>query len=333
MTVRILGIESTCDETGVAVVDNGTDVVVNLLASSVHLQKKFGGIVPEVAAREQVRVITPLLKELMRSVEFESLDAIAVSIGPGLVGSLLIGVETAKTIALFLNKPLISVNHLTAHIFANFLDNNQKVEFPILGLIISGGHTDLILVNSPTSIKLLGSTLDDSVGEAFDKIARFMRLPYPGGPEVDKLARKSKGDYDFRFTRPYLQGSLDFSFSGLKTHVVNFLDKQKSLSQNAKFDVCLELERTIADVIVVKLKLALSKYKVKTIAIGGGVAANSFIREQLKNNFFDEYKVLLPAKENCVDNGAMIAACAFLVRNYVDPLKTQALPGLHFQKN
>lgn len=376
--MRILGIETTCDETGAAVVEDGRIVLSNVVASSVDLQKKYGGVVPEVAAREQVRSILPVIKQALgrtsevggwkwedgsrsRKLDKESnislqnpashishlisnIDAVAVAHGPGLNGSLLIGVETAKALALAWNKPLIAVNHLVGHIYANWLgeDGGDKgnrgigeevlPSFPVVALIVSGGHTDLVLMTAHGKFKLLGSTLDDAAGEAFDKVARVLGLGYPGGPEIERLASSvQRLAFSIKLPRPMINSKdFDFSFSGLKTAVVNLVHSVEIIDHR-KAKIAAEFQNAIVDVLVKKTIAAAKKFGAKSIVVGGGVAAN----ESLRSEIIDHSKTLdipayFPIKELSVDNGSMIAAAAFYNFKKVDPLKLSADSSLHF---
>ena len=388
----ILGIETTCDETGASVVEGdpksslGLKVLSNVVASSFDLQKKYGGVVPEVAAREQVRVIIPVINEALENAAevggwkletgrgngkldkesniqlqnpdshlfrlISKIDAIAVAYGPGLIGSLLIGVETAKTLALAWNKPLIPVNHLVGHIYANWLaltvngkwkmvnGKRQKsiaylpltIHFPLIALIVSGGHTDLVLMRDHAKFDLLGSTLDDAAGEAFDKVARVLGMGYPGGPEIEKLAVKvESGKYSIKLPRPMINSkSFDFSFSGLKTAVVNLIHSSEIIDHR-RAEIAAEFQKAVVDVLVNKTMKAAEKFGAKTIIIGGGVAANELLRSQMTTQSSRTgITVLFPSKKLSVDNGAMIAAAAFYNFKQVDPLKLSADPSLHF---
>lgn len=368
----ILGIESTCDETSVGIVEDGKKVLANVVASSSLMHEKYGGIVPEVAAREQVKVIVPTLEEALveSRVENRDIDAIAIAYGPGLIGSLLIGVETAKALALAWDKPLIGVNHLVGHLYANWLeggpvssfppvsarsklktDRDQKnnVElravgslsrtatpyprFPAIGLVVSGGHTDLLLMKSQKDFKWLGGTLDDAAGEVFDKVARVLGLPYPGGPEIELAARQIRNPKseirNIKFPIP-MSASKDFnfSFSGLKTSVANFV------SNNEKVDVpavAYAFQEAVIKSLVKKTFAAVSRYRVKFVVVGGGVAANGKLRQAMgaagENS---RTKIFFPEKKYSVDNGAMIATAAFYHRNYIDIAEMEADPSLYF---
>ena len=340
----ILGIESTCDETGAALIENGRRVLSGIVSSSLALHKKYFGVVPEVAAREQVKVIIPVIKQSLSKVDIGKVDAIAVSYGPGLIGSLLTGVETAKTLALVWKKPLIPVNHLIGHVYANWLivDSSQFTEektvnlpqFPIVALIVSGGHTDLILATGHGKYKWLGGTRDDAAGESFDKVARILGLGYPGGPEIEKVA-SSRSLVACRRTiqlpRPMIKSSdFDFSFSGLKTAVINYIGNRK-LKYFEISEIAFEFQEAVCEVLVKKTVRAAEKFKAKSIVVGGGVSAN----ERLRLQFLDYSSqtgipVFLPTKELSIDNAAMIAAAAFFLKKPIDPKKLTANPGLYF---
>jgi len=364
--MRILGIETTCDETGVAIVEDGRKIIANVVASSVEIHEKYGGIVPEVAAREQIRSIIPALRETLlktievgdvkweagkRSGKLDKIDAIAVANGPGLVGSLLIGVETAKALALAWNKPLVPVNHLIGHAYANWLlpeTRNQKLEtrtpqFPLVALIVSGGHTDLILMNDHNQIKWLGGTLDDAAGEAFDKVARVLGLGYPGGPEIERVASKTVNlkheTRNFKLPRPLIGSeNFDFSFSGLKTAVVNLVHgspfdfaQGRQLTVHFRDEIAYEFQKAIVDVLVTKTIRAAQKFKAREILLGGGVAANKLLRSQLTVHGSQlGIPVRFPAIEFCIDNGAMIASAAYFNFKPKPPENIQADPGLYF---
>lgn len=340
----ILGIESTCDETGVAVVENGTKIFSNFIASSVVKLAKYGGVVPEVVARDQVKFIIPLIEKSLEGIDRGKIDAIAVSSGPGLVGSLLIGVETAKTLATAWRKPLIPVNHLKGHIYANWLkvdssqftvkQNNKKPKFPLVALIVSGGHTDLVLMKNHGDFKILGSTLDDAAGEAFDKVARVLGLGYPGGPEIEKLAKQFTVDGSqliVKFPRSMLNSDdFNFSFSGIKTAVANYVDSQ-SLIGNRKEEIAYEFQEAICDVLISKTICAAKKFNASSVVVGGGVSANTRLRSQLTARCLPlEIPIFFPSKILSVDNGAMIASAAFFERKYVDPKRLTVDPLLHF---
>lgn len=329
----ILGIETSCDETSAAVVIDGVDVASNIIASQVDLHAKFGGVVPEVASRKHLELIDCVVLEALENakINFKDINAVAVTYGPGLVGALLVGVMAAKALSYALKVPLVAVNHLEAHIYANFLEK-PDVEFPTLCLVVSGGHTDLVLIKHHGSYELLGSTLDDAAGEAFDKIARAIGLGYPGGPLIDKLAQGGNADA-IDFPRVYLEdGSLDFSFSGLKTAVLNYLNsaKQKNMKINTA-NLAAAFQQAVVDVLVDKTILAAEKYGVKVIMLAGGVASNRCLRNQLKKAA-DKcgFKVIYPQPILCTDNAAMVACCGYYkyLRGEFADFKLNAVPGL-----
>lgn len=321
----ILGIETTCDETGCAILEsknNRVTILSNVVASSASLQAKYGGIIPEQAAREQIKSIIPVIETALHDsrLTVNDIDAIAVAQGPGLIGSLLVGVETAKTLALIWQKPLIPVNHLIGHFYANWIGNDIP-KFPCIGLLVSGGHTDLVLFKNHGKYIYLGGTRDDAAGECFDKCARLLGLPYPGGPEISKLAQKGQDTYNL--PRPMIDSKdFDFSFSGLKTAVANTSKVKKS-------DLAASIEDAIVDVLVTKTIRAAKKYKVEQIMIAGGVAANQKLKQELGTRSEElVIKLHVPPANLCTDNAAMIAAAAFFLKPIKDPLKLQADPNL-----
>lgn len=338
----ILGVETTCDETGIGIVKDGRRLLSNVVSSSAELHTKFGGIVPEVAAREQVKLIVPVIAEALHQArcELSDIDAVSVAHGPGLVGSLLVGIEAAKILSISLDKPLVAVNHLTGHVYANWIGQDFP-SFPLVALIVSGGHTDLVLMTAHGKSKLIGQTRDDAAGEVFDKVARVLGLGYPGGPEIEQMAgqwsrfltkkKTHKKHVTVRLPRPMIsENNFEFSFSGLKTAVVSLVTREQ-FSESRFSEVAYEFQNAIVDVLVKKTTTAAVRYKVKSIVVGGGVAANSELRLRIseagqKNNI----SVFFPTKGLSVDNGAMIATAAFFEKNFVDPLKLQADPSLHF---
>jgi len=317
----ILGLETSCDETAVAVVENGRRIRSNLISSQVDLHSRYGGVVPEIASRRHLEIINPLLDEAMEEagVEPSDLSALAVSHGPGLVGALLVGVTTAKALAYVWERPLVPVNHLAGHLYANYL-NVDKVEHPYVGLITSGGHTDLLYSPREGEMQLLGGTRDDAAGEAFDKIARRLDLGYPGGPAIDALAQK--GDPQaVELPRAYLdkEGRFDFSFSGLKTAVLNCLHwwEQKGLELPLA-DLAASFQQAIVDMLVDKTINAVREKQPASLLLSGGVAANSALRHQMQERLAREapgVAYLCPPPRLCTDNAAMLAAAAhFLYR-------------------
>jgi len=322
--MRILGIETSCDETAAAVVENGTKVLTNVVASSVSLHQKTGGIIPEVAAREQLKYILPVIE---KSLEKQKIDALAVTVGPGLIGSLLVGVETVKTLAYLWQKPLIPVNHLQAHLYANWLEG-KKPQFPALGLVISGGHTDLVLLKDHGKIKWLGGTRDDAAGECFDKTARVLDLPYPGGPAIAKLASKGNPQ-SYDLPRPMMnQENFDFSFSGLKTAVINLKMKKKRIK---KADMAASIQLAIATVVTEKTLRAAEKYRVKSVLLAGGVAANQVLRQQMEIKINKNFHLFVPSPQLCTDNAAYVASGAYFNYQPVSWQKIAADPGLSIE--
>ena len=309
--MRVLGIESSCDETGVAIFDDQKGLVANTLFSQIDIHKQFGGVVPELASRDHVKYLIPLVDEALRQAKISKsdIDAIAYTAGPGLIGALLAGSTFAKSLALGLNIPALAVHHLEAHILAAKMAN-ESLEFPFLSLLVSGGHTQLIMAHELGHYELLGDTLDDAVGEAFDKSAKILGLPYPGGPLIDKYAQH--GDPTaFSFPKPKV-GDLEFSFSGLKTAVLYFVERETAkdphfIEENLH-NICASLQFTIVDYLMDKLKNAVVKTGINRIAIGGGVSANSGIRKALKNAEKElGWTTYIPKFEYCTDNAAMIA--------------------------
>lgn len=332
----ILGIESTCDETGVALVKNGRTIFRNEISSSVSLHKKYGGVIPEIAAREQIKIIIQLLEQVVSINLITKIDAIAVSYGPGLIGSLLVGVETAKALAAAWDKKLIAVNHLVGHFYASWLSAGSEPVFPCVGLIVSGGHTDLLLFENYKTYRHLGGTNDDASGEAFDKIARFLGLGYPGGPEIEQTANKfdiqNSKFKKISFPRPMINSpDFNFSFSGLKTSVVNYVNTNNIKGDDDISRVAYYFQDAVAEVLVSKTINAAKKYKVKSIVVGGGVAANSRLRSLLiSNGLQSKISVFFPEKILSVDNGAMIAAAAFYQQDYVNPITLSSDSSLYF---
>jgi len=314
--VFILAIESSCDDTAAAVLKNDT-VLSNIVANQT-IHNEFGGVVPELASRAHLHNIVPVVDIALRkaNIDKNQLNAIAFTQGPGLMGSLLVGASFAKSLALGLNIPLIAVNHMHAHILAHFIDENgfDKPEFPFLALTISGGHTQIVMVNDFFDMEIIGETTDDAVGEAFDKSAKILGLPYPGGPLIDKLAKEGNPNR-FAFTKPKIPG-LNFSFSGLKTQILYFI--QKNVAENSNFieenkaDICASIQHTIIEILMDKIKLAVAQTGIKQVAIGGGVSANSGIRATLKEaeSKFG-WKTFIPKFEYTTDNAAMIGIVGY----------------------
>jgi N6-L-threonylcarbamoyladenine synthase len=319
--IYILGIESSCDDTSAAVSLN-TQILSNVISTQ-KIHEIYGGVVPELASRAHMQNIVPVINEAINKagITLDKIDAIAFTRGPGLLGSLLVGTSFAKSLSMALGKPLIDVHHMKAHILAHFIDNEQdnKPAFPFLCLTVSGGHTQIVQVNSYYDFEILGTTIDDAAGEAFDKCAKIMGLPYPGGPLIDKYAQIGD-DKRFQFNKPQV-GGFDFSFSGLKTSFLYFIEKEKK--KNPQFidenlhDLCASLQKTIIEILILKLELASEKTGIKTVAIAGGVSANSGLRNRLKSYEQEkEWKVFIPEFQFCTDNAGMIAVTGYF--NYLD---------------
>ncbi|MBY7142405.1 tRNA (adenosine(37)-N6)-threonylcarbamoyltransferase complex transferase subunit TsaD [Virgibacillus sp. NKC19-3] len=307
--VYILGIETSCDETAAAIVKNGTEIVSNVVASQIESHRRFGGVVPEIASRHHVEQMTIVLEQAFAEAEvtWESIDAIAVTEGPGLVGALLVGVNAAKGAAFAKQKPLVGVHHIAGHIYANRLE--QEFEFPLLALIVSGGHTELVLMRDHGNYELIGETRDDAAGEAYDKVARMLDLPYPGGPGIDRLA--AEGEESITFPRAWLdEGSYDFSFSGLKSSVINTIHNGKQRGDELKAaDIAASFQASVVDVLTAKTVKAAKAHNVKQVIVAGGVAANKGLRTAMEEQFARaEIPLLIPPLQLCTDNAAMIAA-------------------------
>lgn len=309
--VFILSIETSCDETSIAIVKNGTEVVALTILTQMDTHAEFGGVVPEIASRMHTENITMVLEETLRkaNMKVSDCDAIAVTYAPGLLGSLLVGIEFAKVLSFVYNKPLIKVNHLIGHIYANKIGDNLK--FPCLALIISGGHTELIKMTGDYEFEKLGETQDDAIGEAFDKVARVIGLKYPGGPNIEKLALK--GDNTYKLPIPVNDDTYNFSYSGLKSSVINLVNNEKQRGNEIrKEDLACSFQTTAVDELVRKLELALKNTDIKNVIIAGGVSANKYLRNEI-NNLCKKYNATLDLPEfiYCTDNAAMIGAAAY----------------------
>ncbi len=336
--VRVLGIETSCDETAASVVEDGRLIHSNVIASQIELHAPFGGVFPEVAARRHIEVIGPVVTQALREAHIgvNELDAIAATRGPGLAGSLVIGLNAAKGLALGAGLPLIGVNHLEAHLYSLFLlEETHPVVFPVVCLIVSGGHTELILMQGHGRYRRLGATLDDAAGEAFDKVARLMGLPYPGGPAVEQVALNGRAEA-FRFPRAWLEGTYDFSFSGLKTAVLRVVRKlQPELKAGLEApraglpvpDLAASFQAAVVDVLVTKAVQAVKEFEATQLFVAGGVSANGALREALRAAA--PVPVRTPPPELCTDNAAMIAAAgtARFLAGQRDPLDIDVLPG------
>lgn len=333
MSVILLGVETSCDETSAAVVEDGVIVRSNIIASQVDLHRKFGGVVPEIASRRHLEGINPVLQEALAEagVTFQDLHGVAVTHGPGLAGALLVGLMAAKTVAFALDIPLIGVNHLEAHIYANFLIE-PDLSFPVLCLVVSGGHTDLVFNSRLGDYRLLGRTRDDAAGEAFDKVARVLGLGYPGGPQVERLARDGNPEHLF-FPRAYLEENThDFSFSGLKTAVINYLEKSRREGREVNLaDVAAGFQQAVVDVLVDKVLAAAEVHRPARILLAGGVAANRTLAKTLKERAAAAgFAVTVPPPVFCTDNAAMVACAGYYryLRGEFSPLTLNAAPGL-----
>ena len=309
-----LGIESSCDETSAAVVRGGKEVLSNIISSQVDWHRKFGGVVPEIASRKHVELMNPVIDEALAEagVSFADLSAVAVTFGPGLVGGLLVGISAAKSIAYAHDIPLIAVNHIEGHIYANFI-SHPELEPPVVCLTVSGGHTDLLYFEDLGDYEIIGRTIDDAAGEAFDKVARVMEAGFPGGPAIDKLAKK--GDPEaIDLPRPMINdSSYDFSFSGLKTAVLNYINNTKQRGEEInKADLAASFQQAVVDVLTAKIMRAADDKGVDNILLSGGVAANSQLREQLQEKLEEQGKELYyPDTRICTDNAAMIASAGY----------------------
>ncbi len=327
---RVLGIETSCDETAAAVVDGGTVIVSSIVSSQVDLHARYGGVVPELASRAHVELLTPVLADALAGAgsgpDGAGIDAVAVTHGPGLVGALLVGVAEAKALAMVWDVPLVGVNHLEAHLFASLLEQ-PDLGWPLCVLLVSGGHTLLLEVTGPGRYRLLGGTIDEAAGEAFDKVARFLGLGYPGGPEIDRVARE--GDpAAFAFPRSYPGDGHDFSFSGLKTSVVNRVRKEPGAPTA---DVAASFQEAVVDVLVTRARRAAREIGARALCLAGGVAANSLLRDRVEEACAEDgIGAFLPSRALCTDNAAMVAAAGYwhLEAGDTSPLTLGADPNL-----
>lgn len=330
----VLGIETSCDETAAAVVRGGVEILSNVVASQMDSHKRFGGVVPEVASRHHVEQITFIIEEALADagVKASDLDAVAVTQGPGLVGALLIGVNAAKAFAFAHNLPLIPVHHIAGHIYANRLI--RQLEFPLLSLVVSGGHTELIYMEEHGTYEVIGETRDDAAGEAYDKVARTLGFPYPGGPHLDELA--ARAEKAIEFPRAWLEeGSYDFSFSGLKSAVINTLHNAEQRGETiSKDEVAAGFQESVVDVLVTKTVRAAKAYDVEQVLVAGGVAANRGLRDRLAREFSQPgTELLIPPLKLCTDNAAMIAAAGTIEyeKGKRADLRLNADPGLDLE--
>lgn len=333
--VIVLGIETSCDETAASVVKGGREILSNVVASQIESHKRFGGVVPEVASRHHVEQMTLIFEAALEEANagWKDIDAIAVTQGPGLVGALLIGVNAAKALAFAYDIPLVAVHHIAGHIYANRL--LQELEFPLLSLVVSGGHTELVCMEKHGDYHVIGETRDDAAGEAYDKVARTLKLPYPGGPYIDRLAQE--GEITIDFPRAWLEpGSYDFSFSGLKSSVINTLHNAEQRGEALKTkDVAASFQESVIDVLVTKTVRAAKEYGVRQVLVAGGVAANKGLRTRLESEFSKhEAELLIPPLSLCTDNAAMIAAAGTIeyAKGHRADLRLNANPGLDLEQ-
>lgn len=335
-TFIVLGIETSCDETAAAVVRNGTEMLSNVVASQIESHRRFGGVVPELASRHHVEQMTVIIEEAMKQAEvsFEDIDAVAVTEGPGLVGALLVGVNAAKALAFSRNIPLVGVHHIAGHIYANRLITDFA--FPLLSLVVSGGHTELVYMEKHGSFKVIGETRDDAAGEAYDKVARTLNLPYPGGPHIDRLAQEGSANIDL--PRAWLdEDSYDFSFSGLKSAVINTLHNAEQRGENiSPANLAASFQESVVEVLTKKTVRAAKELRVKQVLLAGGVAANKGLRESLASAFrqMDGVDLVIPPLYLCTDNAAMIAAAGTVLfeAGKRGALDMNAHPGLDIEQ-
>ena len=309
--IYILAIESSCDETSMSIIKNGEEEISTVVLSQIDIHKNYGGVVPEIASRNHIENITIVLEELLTKskMKIDDITAVGVTYGPGLIGSLLIGVQAAKTIALVTGKPLIPVHHIAGHIYANNLE--KRLTFPLIALVVSGGHTELIYMKEDYSFEKIGGTLDDAVGECYDKVAKAIGLEYPGGPKIDKLAHIGKDIYNLPY--PLDDNTYNFSFSGIKSAVINLVHNEEQRGNKInKESLCTSFQERVTSVLVKKTIRALKEYKVSNLIVAGGVSANKGLRERLKDECKENnIKLSFPRINYCTDNAAMIGAAAY----------------------
>lgn len=324
--ILTLGIESSCDETSVAVIKNGREILSNIIDTQIPIHEKYGGVVPEIASRNHIEAISRVTKRALKEakVEFSDIDAITPTYGPGLVGALLVGVSYAKALSYAINKPLVGVNHIQGHIAANYL-SYAELKPPFLCLLVSGGNTQIVHVKDYTEFEVLGKTRDDAIGEAFDKVARVVGLDYPGGPKVDKLAKE--GTANIKLPKTHFENSLDFSFSGIKTAVININHNTKDIN---KADLCASFEKTVTEVLIENIEKAIKQTGMKSLAIAGGVSANSYIRSEILKLQNQNLKIYMPDLKLCTDNAAMIGSAGYynFISGKRDELDLNAVPNL-----
>ena len=326
--ILVLGIESSCDETSVAVVKNGREILSNIIDTQIPIHEKYGGVVPEIASRNHIEAITRVTKKAIEEadISFKDIDVIAPTYGPGLVGALLVGLSYGKALSFALNKPLVGVNHIVGHIAANYI-TYPELKPPFLCVLVSGGNTQIINIKDYTEFEILGKTRDDAVGEAFDKVARVVGLGYPGGPKIDKLAKE--GNPSIKLPKTHFEGSLDFSFSGIKTAVINVNHNTHDIN---KADLCASFEKAVTEVLIENVSEAIKHTGASKVAIAGGVSANSYIRHAFLNlkNDFKDLKVYMPDMKLCTDNAAMIASAGYYnyIKGNIHDLDLNAVPNL-----
>ena len=322
-----LGIESSCDETSVAVVKNGREVISNIIDTQIPIHEKYGGVVPEIASRNHIEAISRVTKKALNeaNMTFENIDVITPTYGPGLVGALLVGLSYAKGLAFANNKPLVGVNHIQGHIASNYI-TYKELEPPFICVMMSGGNTQIVHVKGYTEFKVLGKTRDDAIGEAFDKVARVVGLGYPGGPKVDNLAKQGVANIELPKTK-FADETLDFSFSGIKTAVIN---KNHNIPNINKADLCASFQKAVTENLIENVKKAINITGEKTIVLAGGVSANSYIRNEFLNLEKEKIKVYMPNLKLCTDNAAMIASAGYynFIAGKRDGLELNAIPNL-----
>lgn len=325
--ILTMGIESSCDETSVAIVKNGREILSNVIDTQIPIHEKYGGVVPEIASRNHIEAISRVTKKALEeaNISFEQIDAITPTYGPGLVGALLVGLSYAKALSFAINKPLVGVNHIQGHIAANYI-TYKELEPPFICVMMSGGNTQIVHVKNYTEFEVLGKTRDDAIGEAFDKVARVVGLGYPGGPKVDKLAKEGQANIELPKTH-FDEDTLDFSFSGIKTAVINLHHKNPDIN---KADLCASFEKNVTETLMENVKKAIKKTEIKKITLAGGVSANSYIRNEFLKLEQEGIKVYMPDLKLCTDNAAMIASAGYY--NYIsgkkDELNLNAVPNL-----